>query len=225
MNARSYIRGMSASDTDVTGGTTRGRGRPRDPHLEDRVYEAAIKVYADSGWAGFTFDAIAKEAVVGKAALYRRWEGREQLLDDTLTARRSIVAEINTGSVHGDLVNLAKWLFADLSGPHRGVAAWLRADASHKPQIATTAASYHDLTIAQCRAIVRRAIERGELPATINAALLMDLVIGGVTNHVAATPERLKPTMLQKADNFIDILARAAIAGTIAAAAYAPATD
>jgi DNA-binding transcriptional MerR regulator/predicted nucleic acid-binding protein len=42
-------------------------GRPRDPNLESRVFAAALRVYAEAGWSGFSFDAVARRAGVGKA--------------------------------------------------------------------------------------------------------------------------------------------------------------
>ena len=51
-------------------------GRRRDPELDERVLEAALTVYARQGWAGFNFDAVAREAGCGRPALYRRWQSK-----------------------------------------------------------------------------------------------------------------------------------------------------
>ncbi|MGW0590086.1 TetR family transcriptional regulator [Streptosporangium sp. NPDC002607] len=50
-----------------------GRGRPPDPDLEARVHAAALDLYGEVGWAGFSLDLVARRARVGKAALYSRW--------------------------------------------------------------------------------------------------------------------------------------------------------
>ena len=52
------------------------RGRPADPDIEQRVLAAALTVYGEVGWAGFTLDRVARRAPVGKAALYRRWPSK-----------------------------------------------------------------------------------------------------------------------------------------------------
>jgi AcrR family transcriptional regulator len=44
------------------------------------VLAAALTVYGEVGWAGFTLDRVARRAPVGKAALYRRWPSKEDLL-------------------------------------------------------------------------------------------------------------------------------------------------
>src|ERR1700759_5494534 len=43
-------------------GETRGPGRPRDPNLEARVFAAALAIYAEAGWSGFSFEAVARSA-------------------------------------------------------------------------------------------------------------------------------------------------------------------
>ena len=42
---------------------------------------------ADAGWAGFTMEAVARRAGVGKASLYLRWTTKEALLADAVTWR------------------------------------------------------------------------------------------------------------------------------------------
>jgi len=61
-------------------------GRPRDPMLEERVQEAACRLYGRVGWAGFSIDAVARESRVGKSSIYLRWPNNTALLIDTLQA-------------------------------------------------------------------------------------------------------------------------------------------
>lgn len=56
------------------------RGRPRDAQADQRIAEAALDVLADSGIAGFTIEAVAHRAGVGKATIYRRYDGRDDVL-------------------------------------------------------------------------------------------------------------------------------------------------
>ena len=56
------------------------RGRPRDAELDRRIAEAALDVLADNGITGFTIEAVAHRAGVGKATIYRRYSGRDELL-------------------------------------------------------------------------------------------------------------------------------------------------
>ncbi len=188
------------------------RGRPRDPQLESRVFDAAIALYAECGWQGFNFEAIARRAGVGKAAMYRRWETRGELLRQTLEARWLQVGSIDTGSLRGDLVRLASMCLAARTSSYAGTALHMLVDGARLPEVAAATAPYGEATIRQARAIVRRAIARGELDASVNPGMVLDIVVGGVTNHVATTPVRLRPAMLAKMDAFagslVDILLR-----------------
>ncbi len=189
------------------------RGRPRDPGLEDRVFDAAIALYAETGWAGFSFEAVARRAGVGKAGLYSRWPTRPDLLRQTLEARWLTPQRFDTGSLKSDLTALARQIFGVLTGPHAGASRWMTVDRANHPGIREATAPYAEAAVRQGRAIVRRAIQRGELPDSVNPGLVMDLVVGAVTNHVGTTPASLRGAMLAKMDDFIGDLVATVLRG------------
>src|SRR5205809_6800498 len=93
--------GGAVSTTQIT------PGRPRDPAVDRRIAQAALDLFADAGWAGFAMEAVARRAGVGKASLYLRWNSKEALLTDAVTWRLARVADVDTGTLRGDLVELA----------------------------------------------------------------------------------------------------------------------
>jgi AcrR family transcriptional regulator len=179
------------------------RGRPRDPNIEVRVYDAALTLYGDQGWPGFNFDAISKLASVGKDALYRRWESREALLSEALRQRWAWLEAIDEGSVRGDLIALGRMTLDVFAGTYGDVALQLRADAHRFPEVLAFAEPYRESTTGLGRNIIRRAIDRGDLPSYANPGLILDLLIGGVINHIISTPGRLKAQMMEQADLFV----------------------
>lgn len=189
------------------------RGRPRATDLESRVFDAGMAIYADGGWRGLTFDAVAREAGVGKSALYRRWADRGELLREMLEARWYPIGNIDEGSLRGDLLALARACFNMVAGPYSGVHNHLQADARAFKDARAATAPYGEQTILQARQIIRRAKARGELAADFNASLLIDIVVGGVTNHVNSTPRRLRRAMLAKADSYMAELVDVALRG------------
>lgn len=193
------------------------RGRPRDPGLEDRVYDAAIALYAEVGWAGFSFEAVARRAGVGKAGLYSRWAGRQELLRQTFEARWLAPARIDTGTLRGDLISLARQVFAAYAGDNAGVSRWSSVDAQTHPEARAVVAPYTEALIRQGRAIVRRAIARGDVAPGVNPGLLMDLVVGGVINHIHTTPLRLRSVMQGKMEAFTADLVDTVLRGVRAA--------
>jgi len=56
------------------------RGRPRSVEADRAIAEAALDVLADLGIAGFSVEAVAQRAGVGKATVYRRFAGRDEVL-------------------------------------------------------------------------------------------------------------------------------------------------
>ena len=198
------------SPTPVAGPT---RGRPRDPGLEDRVFDAAMALYAEGGWAGLTFEAVARQSGVGKSSLYRRWNDRRALLRTALEARWLPVDTIDTGTLRGDLRELAEMIFNNRTGRLANLEYWFLIDAARYPEVRRVTSPYMQDTVLEARAIVRRAIHRGEAPRSLDTGLLMDLVVGAVNNHVMTTPKRLRAEMSRQAPAFLDRLVEVVLRG------------
>ena len=92
-------------------------GRPRDPDVDRRVSQAALDLFGEAGWAGFAMETVARRAGVGKASLYLRWNSKEALLADAVTMRMSQVTDADTGTVRGDLTELAVQMLDLYAGP------------------------------------------------------------------------------------------------------------
>lgn len=75
------------------------RGRPRSEAADRAIAESALDVLADIGIAGFSVEAVAQRAGVGKATIYRRFDGRDALLAAALDRLRDdMPAVVSTGS-------------------------------------------------------------------------------------------------------------------------------
>src|ERR687894_392068 len=70
--------------TEPPARTGRG-GRPRDPSRDDVIRAAILRLLADVGYGALTMDAVAAEAGVGKATIYRRWRTKQDLVVDTVS--------------------------------------------------------------------------------------------------------------------------------------------
>ncbi len=178
---------MSLGRTCLTGqvSTTtavRGRGRPRNPEAESRVLDAALEEYAARGWSGFTMDAVAKRAGVGKSTLYLRWSDKTVLLMDAVSARQSTLWAVDTGSLRGDLEALADNLFRHYQQTAGWASLRLAVDANlmgspwrdHGEEL-----SWRHLETA--RPLLDRAVERGELDAGVDHRELVFSLCGSIT--------------------------------------------
>lgn len=198
----------------MTGGSVKkerqgaGSGRPRDPRLEQRVREAALLLYADFGWSGFSLDRVARAAGVGKAALYLRWSSKEALLSDALQATSlNLTSALDTGALRGDLLALGKrWMDGFLSPAGRVTFRFYVESAAQSELFVQSQERLYAERIREIRAIVRRARERGEVSEGTSTTLVIDLITGAVLSHVMSTPTRLQKAMRAKADTYIQQL-------------------
>ena len=69
-------------------------GRPRDPDVDRRVAQAAVAQFGEAGWQGFSVEAVARRAGVGKASIYLRWPTKSELLLDALKSSLGRIEDI-----------------------------------------------------------------------------------------------------------------------------------
>ena len=68
------------------------------------IIDAALSLFAEDGVEGLCIEKVAARAGVGKATIYRRWPGKEDLLLDALAALKTPLPEPRGESVRDDLV-------------------------------------------------------------------------------------------------------------------------
>jgi AcrR family transcriptional regulator len=192
-----------------------GAGRPRDATITRRAAEAALTVYAETGWTGFSFEAVARRARVGKTSLYLRWGTKGRLLTDALRARSPKLTAVDSGDVRTDLLHLTHELFDVYSGSQGPVALRLFAEAALYPELF---GEFNHAIVAGrlARAIVDRAIARGELPARAAGALVLDCLVGPVVVHVLTIRAGLldPPTEAgERIDGYLERLVDAVLRG------------
>ena len=181
-------------------------GRPRNPGVDARVIAATLELFGEAGWAGLSIEAVARRAGVGKASIYLRWSTKEELLDDALAALPLAVGEIDTGSVRGDLGQLVRQLLSLYLGSAGRAVMRLGLDASSIPEVAEHHKVKTRSQVLAARTILRRAIERRELPPKIPVTLLLDTLCGGAMIHAMSTPEHLRARVTAGADKYADEL-------------------
>jgi AcrR family transcriptional regulator len=176
----------------TTGDTPRrGRGRPRTPGAEDRILTAALEEYGEHGWAGFTMDAVAHRAGVGKSTIYLRWPDKDSLLVRAVAARTVTFAGIDTGSLHGDLIELTVRLLRYLHSPGGWAAIRVTFDGASSPERMGDFAA--DLTWAHSQyvaEICQRAMARGEMVDDLPTGVVSETIYGAAV--VNALSERLE---------------------------------
>ena len=175
-------------DTPVCG-EARGPGRPRDPNLESRVFAAVLKIYAEAGWSGFSFDAVARSAGVGKAPLYLRWKTKEDLLLSALSAHYRSISIQDSGNLRDDLVEYTARLLESKSSPDGWAFLRIHLEATVIPALQARFSSQIAIPhVEGARALLRRAVDSGDLPADTPVGLLLDSLYGAIVIKMILSP-------------------------------------
>jgi AcrR family transcriptional regulator len=158
------------------------RGRPRSEKAHQAILAAAGDLLLARGLSAVSMDAVAERAGVSKATIYRWWPTKESLaLDALFTEWAAVEPRLrDTGTLRGDLLALLRpWARLATSKPYGRVIGALVTEAQTDPAFA---AEYLRRVVEprrdQARAIFRRAIERGEIPADTKIEVAVDMVYG-----------------------------------------------
>lgn len=154
--------------------TTGPRQRPRvEGDRQDEVLQATLVVLSELGYDRLTMDAVATAAKASKATLYRHWSGKAELVVDAVARGCPVPAEVDTGSLRGDLVEMACGAggFTDVV-PMSAMAGLLTA-LHRDPNLQR---AFQERFLAPRFALVDkvygRAAERGEIDAGVDVELL-----------------------------------------------------
>lgn len=161
------------------------RGRPRDPGVDTRIRDAAVRLLRERGVDGMTIDAVAERAAVSKATVYRRWTSKDDLAMDALEALLDDEVRVpDTGSLLGDLTELYEDLLrlaADGDGGFYRVAA---AEAARDQRIAELYRRSLARRHRACDVMFDRAVGRGELAPDADRQLIADWPAGLILMRV-----------------------------------------
>jgi AcrR family transcriptional regulator len=167
----------------------------------DRVLVAAAELLVERGPAGATVDGIAARSGVAKTTIYRQWPSRAALLLDVLQSDDDGAPTPDAGGLVEDLRLLARAFAAELS-EDRGAAAihallWGPAAWGDDPLDDLRRATYgaHQR---RTRTVVRRAIERGELPARTDAGEVLRLLQGPLVHRRFVEGKAVSPAIADR---------------------------
>ena len=163
--------------------TALGRpGRPRSPVCDQAIVDAALVVFADDGYDGFTIEAVAARAGVGKATVYRRYPGKAELIVEAASRLTNAdLPDADTGALPADLTLIAHHLVHLLTRTVAGrcvpqlVAALPRSRALAR-EYRRFLTERRALTVGA----IQRAVIRGDVPADTDPEVVADLLAGPI---------------------------------------------
>ncbi|MBK3579086.1 TetR/AcrR family transcriptional regulator [Streptomyces sp. MBT65] len=170
--------------TGTDNGTRPGapaRGRPRSEAVERAITEGVMKLLEEGvPLAELSIERIARTAGVGKATIYRRWPGKEELFVDVVREAEPQDPELPGISLRDDLVAMMEQL------RQRGLltrsSALLHNVFAQMKSSPKVWAAYHTTVVEPRRRkqvdILRRGQENGELRTDLDPELMNDMLVG-----------------------------------------------
>ncbi|MFG1701485.1 TetR/AcrR family transcriptional regulator [Nonomuraea sp. NPDC049309] len=186
----------------------------RSARVRDAVRRATLAELAEHGYSGLTVERVAERSGVHKTTVYRRWGGVEGLIADALELAAGEPWPIpDTGSIEGDLRGIVQLVRSGFADPELGPVSSAFVAAAVQNEAA--ARSLHDFFVSrneQSADVVRRAIERGELPDVVDPREVIRVAVAPVYYRLFVAHE---PVTEDDANRAADAALAAARAGVL----------
>lgn len=163
---------------------------------------AAVEELVRTGFSGLSMEAVADRAKVNKTTVYRRWPTRGALVRAAILAStRRVFEHTDTGHLRSDLLELLRGVRRSLdSALGRGVTVALMAE---DPRIRQLAKSVRKEGANASHEVLKRAVARGELPASVNRQLILDLLFGPLEQKLVIEGESVDDAWCETLVDFV----------------------
>lgn len=163
-------------------GGKRAPGRPRSEESRQAILRSTLKLLKETGFPQLSIEAIAADADVSKATVYRWWPTKAVLVADAFSASADEELRFpDTGSVQKDMsLQMGQVVRVFRSQRGKVVAALLGGGQSDPELIAAFRERFLWPRRQQAYQTLQRGIDRGELPAGIDMDLTLDSLYGPI---------------------------------------------
>lgn len=179
--------------------------RPLSQQARQKAIDAAQELVAESGIDGFTIDAVAKRSGVAKTTLYRHWSSANELLVHAIDCQIERIATPDTGTLRGDLMEMYEIVRLIINTPGtRQMFLDMASASAHDPDLQAVKMAMVAERTRPIREILRRAIERNEIP-DIDLEYASILVEGPFVARMFMSDE---PVDVRETELAVDFIAR-----------------
>lgn len=149
-------------------------GRPRDATVEARVLGATQELLVEVGFDQLTIDAVADRCGMSRATIYRRWNGKTELVVAAASQLLESPPVPDTGDLRTDLLECGR-AFVHSGERAQHVLAELLSAITHHPQLRDSAI---DPLASPYVALFREVLERAETAGMLRMGTDIDLLAG-----------------------------------------------
>jgi AcrR family transcriptional regulator len=168
------------------------------------VLDTTIEVILENGAEPLSIGMVAERSGVHETSIYRRWGTREKLVVDALLSHSAQELPVpDTGSLREDLAALESVLIQYVSTPLGLAQSRSLATSSDDPFVEATRTEFWQRRLAAAEVIVTRAIARGEVPATTDPAVVIEMLVGPIHFRTLLTHRELDRGLAQRIADII----------------------
>lgn len=170
----------TSGDTSEPEAGPQGRSRRRGKVLEQAIFQATLDELVASGYARLSMEAVAAGARTGKAAVYRRWGSKEELVLDALQATLPEPGPApDTGGLRGDLLELVLRARAAMLSPSGCAGRVIMSELDHdraRPFVGLMYQRVIEPSKAFMAEVLTRGVGRGEVRPDAVTPLVIDVL-------------------------------------------------
>ena len=172
--------------------TPRRRLGGRSARVRAAVFEATLHVLQERGYELTTVGEIAERAGVHETSIFRRWGTKEALLvEAALMQTEEAIRVPDTGVLRSDLVQFLQELRTFFQSPLGVALMQLLVSTLGHAELTAARRTFWSRRFALVRVLFERAVQRGEIKASVNFQLLTETVIGPLYVRQLLTGEPL----------------------------------
>tara|TARA_B110000014_G_scaffold260303_1_gene249781 strand:+ start:2014 stop:2619 length:606 start_codon:yes stop_codon:yes gene_type:complete len=176
-------------------------GRPRDMSRDEVIINITLNHLTEYGYSNLSTTKIAKEAKVSKATIYRRWSSKKYLVIDAFKTLEELTIP-NTGTLEEDLRELiSQLLFLFTKTNVLPVLQILTGEMVNDQELSDELSAWIQQRYYPARAVLEKAIQRGELPKGTNLEIAEMVVVGPLLASVFYSKTKITPAFI---DQFVE---------------------
>jgi AcrR family transcriptional regulator len=184
----------------------------RSERLATQVLDAVVALVIRDGFSGLTVESVVEESGTSRKFVYARWPSKASLVEAALIAYMTPEQPVpDTGSLRGDLLVLTRDLIRVRERPAGQLFRQLVAEAERDPALRPLLKDLMESRRVSSRAVITRAVARGELPAQSDPDLVLDAV-GGIV-HTRSLITR-QPVRRSDAERIVDLVLTGCLASS-----------
>ena len=173
-------------------------GSVPDPRIERSrrvILEATLDELADGGYGALTVEGVARRANVGKATIYRHWDGKTDLVADAVATLKQMVQPPDTDDPRERIVGLIRALAEQVAVSRFSACMPALIEASHRDEAVR---EFHLRTSESRRAftigLLCDAQAAGQLDPDVDTSLLADLLVSPIFFRRLMTSQPFPPS-------------------------------